>query len=262
MSNSNLSDTTDLNPYFGIAMGLFSDLSYITKYSTNEAVGTSWTDVWSNSAGSLTHLTTAYTVTATSSSANDTAAGSGAQTIRVEGLDENWTVATEDITMNGVSASSATTTTFIRVYRAYVLTTGTYGGRNAGTIDIKETNGSTIQAQIPLISTLGAGQTLMSQYTVPALKTGYVVGMHVDVASSKTVNVSVEFRLNADDVTTPYSPWRKALHIQGVSGSTSLLPPLPFIFPQKTDIRVLAKTDTGTAEIAFNYQLILADGVR
>ena len=72
--------------------------------------------------GTINWLTAATTVRVKSGgNAADDDGGNGAQTIRVEGLDENFAEAQEDITLAGADASDVTTITFIRVYRAYVL---------------------------------------------------------------------------------------------------------------------------------------------
>lgn len=249
--------TREIGTYgISLASGNIDNHTYITKYSTNESVSTAWEDVWS-AGGSLTYLTAAATLEAISTSTNDTAAGTGAREIYVEGLDGNFNVVSATITMNGTSASTATTQTFIRVYRAYVTEVGAYGNRNAGTITIRVSGAGSTQAEIPLIGALGSSQTLMSQYTIPAGYTGYIVGMHLAVSAGKTVNINLEFRLNANNTTT-YSPWRVALHLHDAGGDASLIPPIPFVIPEYTDIRARGIVDATDAELSFDYQIVLA----
>lgn len=64
--------------------------------------------------------------------AADTAAGAGAREVTLIGLDASGNVVTEAIATNGISASSATTNSFIRLYRAYVSASGTYATAAAG----------------------------------------------------------------------------------------------------------------------------------
>ena len=255
----NIPGTDSSEFYFDVSQGRIPEKSSILKFSTNENVSSSWQDVWSKG-GTLVHLQTAATMEAISSSANDTAAGTGARTIQIEGLDSSFNPITEVITLNGTSASTATTQPFLRVYRAYVLTCGAYGGVNAGTITIRVSGAGSTQAEIPLIESVGTSQTLMSHYTTPANTEAYIVGMHYAVSSGKTVNISFEMRLNADNTTT-YSPWRTVLHIHGVAGDASLLPPIPIKIPPKTDLRARVK-DTGGAggEAVWDYQIILVEG--
>jgi hypothetical protein len=87
--------------------------------------------------------------------AADTAAGTGARTVTIQGLDENFAIAQETVTLAGASASAATTTTFSRVLRVFVATTGT-GRTNASTIDIEDSGGAATYARRRLVG-LGDG---------------------------------------------------------------------------------------------------------
>jgi len=251
-------DVREVSNYgVSIASGAVAGSSSVTKYAYNPAVGTTLEDVWS--AGStLTYQTSASALEAISSSVNDTDGGSGARSITIEGLDSNWDVATEVVTLNGTSASSPTGTSFIRVYRAYVNEVGSYGGVNDGTITVRVSGGGDTQAEIPLVDSVGVGQTLMSQYTIPRGFNACLVGMHAAIFTAKSVNIDLLFRLNANNTST-FSPWRTALHLPGSEGDNSLLPPVPFLFPQYTDIKIQAVTSTGTTEVSFDYQLILTE---
>ena len=256
----NIPDTDSSEFYFDLASGKIPEKSSVLKFSTNENVSNAWEDVWSRG-GTLTHLTTAAQLEAISSSTNDTALGTGARTIQVEGLDADFNLITEILTMNGTSASVSTTQAFIRVFRCFIVVCGTYGGVNAGTITIRVAGAGVAQAEIPLIEGVGASQTLMSHYTTPANATAYIVGMHYGVGANKVVNVSLETRENADN-TTVFSPWRIVLHLHGISVDSSLIPPVPIKIPPKTDIRVRAIEAAGSgAEVTFDYQIVLVEGV-
>jgi len=64
--------------------------------------------------------------------ANDTAAGTGARSVRLTGLNATGVVVSETIATAGASASAATTATFIRLFDAEVVDSGTYGTQDAG----------------------------------------------------------------------------------------------------------------------------------
>lgn len=81
-----------------------------------------------------TQFTVADRVEVASASANDTAAGTGARTIKVYGLDKDYNPLIETITLNGQTPVVGTLN-FIRVFAAYVATAGS-GGVNAGDIAI------------------------------------------------------------------------------------------------------------------------------
>lgn len=138
-----------------------------TKFGNNPDIDTATApeDIW-NGGGTYTGQPTggsAETVDVYSDDVSDTAAGTGARTIRIEGLDENWAAQTEDITMNGTTPVTSTGQWF-RVFRAYVLTAGS-SEANEGTITVEHT---TTSANVFVQMSELAGQTLICAFTVPA----------------------------------------------------------------------------------------------
>ena len=101
-----------------VARNRWSAITSVHKFGENPAVGTTEEDIWFGG-GLYNWLQSAATVRiAAGGNAADDSAGAGAREIQVEGLDSNWDEATELITTNGASASTATSTSFIRVNRA------------------------------------------------------------------------------------------------------------------------------------------------
>lgn len=239
-----------------ISRGFAGGQSGVGKFGANPNVAASSTeDVIFT--GTINWLTAATTVRIKSGgNTNDTSSGSGAQQVIVEGLDENWEEASETITTNGSSASTATTTTFIRLNRAYVGNVGTYTGANTGNITIENSGGGTDLLTIEA----GVGQTQSSAYTIPAGKTGYLTRVRVGSTTAKASDISFWQRRNADDVTTPFTGKRLVRRFLGVAGSR----PVDFetypSFPARTDLWASITTGSGAAgagEIA--YDLILVD---
>jgi stage V sporulation protein SpoVS len=138
--------------------------------------------VW-DAGGIYAYPSAATVMKVSSSSTNDTAAGTGARTILVQGLDADYNEAEEIVTLNGQTAVN-TTVSFLRVTRAYVLTAGS-GGTAAGDIYVGV---GTVTAGVPATIyakiTLGENQTLMGIWTVPAGYTGYFD--HFTVATGTT----------------------------------------------------------------------------
>jgi hypothetical protein len=90
----------------------------------------------------------AYALDFSSSSASDAAAGTGARTVEIYGLDKDWNPQQETITLNGQTKGTGTAT-WRRVFGAFVQTTGS-GGVNAGDIYLYKTGtGGTITAGVP-----------------------------------------------------------------------------------------------------------------
>lgn len=238
-----------------LARGLVTGMSGVRKFGHNESVGTSFEDIW-DAGGTYPFPTSALAVrVAAGGNAADDSAGAGARTIRVVGLDETWADASEDITLAGASASAATTTTFIRVFRAYVLTAGTYGAPNTGDISI-ETTGSTELARIPA----GLGQTMMAVYTIPAGKVGYLVGIDVASETKKTFSIRLWRREDADTTSAPFSGKRLVSEFHGIADRASRsYRTLPAVFPAMTDIWMAAAVETGTGMVAAEFDVVLVD---
>lgn len=247
-------DSTDF--YFDVAAGKIPGDSLVTKFSANEAVGTTYEEIWDAPTANLTYLTTAATIEAISSSINDTAAGTHARKIVIVGLDSNWDVASEEITLAGTSASSATTTSFVRIYRAYVSEVGAYGNSNDGNITIRVSGAGSTQAYIlkEASPALGHGQTRMSHFTIPRGARGYIIYADVGFAASKTVNFNLQIRPDANNTSSNFRPWRTILHVHE---SRDKLIVAPIELNPYTDIRAVAFVDTGTAEVSLDYQILI-----
>lgn len=92
-------------------------------------------DLWGNDA-TVSEITTASSsFVVVSSSTSDTAAGTGARTVKVFFVDANGALATETATLNGTS-TVALSGSYLVPYHMQVLTAGS-GGSNAGIIDVK-----------------------------------------------------------------------------------------------------------------------------
>jgi len=236
-----------------IAEGLDPSRSIVHKFGLNAAIGTTLEDIWTPG-GVYPWPQAAETVRIKSGgNAADTAAGNGARSIRVMGLDENWELAQEDIVTAGAGASDPTDTTFIRVFRAYVLDVGVYGAANTGAIDIENTTSTNVLAQIPA----GIGQTEMTHYTIPADKKGYLMDMTIHIGSSVAASLNLVQRQNADDVTVPFTG--KRLVARNLTLLTDVGHQLHrWEFPEKTDIWVEGSS-ASSSSASISYGLILVD---
>lgn len=126
-----------------LALGNILGFSVGTKFGRNSNIdiGTTPEDIWhggGNYTGQPENFTP-ETVDVFSANANDTAAGTGARTIRIFGLKTNSSEVyeSEDITLNGTSTVTSTNSWW-RVNRAYVLTAGSTGSAQ-GDITIRST---------------------------------------------------------------------------------------------------------------------------
>lgn len=227
----------------------------VHKFGSNSAVGNSFEDIWANG-GTYPWPTTTETVRiAAGGNVADAAAGAGAQSVVVVGLNGSWNEVRDTLTTNGILASSASSNSYRRVYRAFVLSVGTYGGANTGAITIQ--NSTSLQTLAVLSA--GIGQTQLSQYTVPDGYRAILTRINVNVENDNTATVRMFQRQNADDTSTPFTGKRLVHIIRDVTGDNEINLKSYVIFPAKTDLWLDAQkiSGGGDSEVAVDYDLIL-----
>lgn len=243
--------TSSQTAFLAYAQGQVSGHSVNLKFGKCNTVNNAETAI--SSLGTFWQPTTTSTLQAQSTSANDAAAGTGARVITVVGLNSSFNEVSEDITMNGTGLSSSTSTSFIRVYRAFVKSCGTYSATNSGDIVIKTTGGgvNTIQIQA------NRGQSQTSIFSVPVGYTAYVFDVHVGVSSSRAADVRWYRLENIDDVSSPFTAKRLVNSYDNIETSQDFTYNIPHVFPQKTDIFFTGQTNTGTTSVTVEYEILL-----
>jgi len=161
----------------------------------------------------------------------DEAAGSGAWTIFVQGLDANWNEVSEIITLNG-AAAVAGTKSYIRVFRAYVLTAGSSGAQ-VGNITIRIASAGATLAYIAS----DAGQTLMATWSVPLGKTFSLERVWASTGEAKVSTADLRVRLFG-------GVFRTKVRFTVFQSLEQVNYDRPLIIPAKSDIEVIA---TGNA---------------
>lgn len=151
--------------YDSVGLGLVSGATRVAALGNNPDVDTAAVeDVWSGG-GAYPWMTGATSLEIVSDSANDAAAGTGARTVLINGLDANYVAVAQTITLNGTNAVAIPTQLF-RINSALIVSAGS-GKVNAGTITIRNSGGGSTRAIIPV----GYGITRQAVFTVPAGKT-------------------------------------------------------------------------------------------
>ncbi len=236
------------------AVARFPGTIEVRKFGHNPDIDTAADeDIW-EAGDTLTYLTTASAIEAISDSLNDIdTTGSGCRKIVISGLDGNWDIASEELAMNGTSATTASSTTFIRVNRAYCSEVGSYGAVNAGNITIRVSGAGSTQAYI----SAAEGQTEMSHYTVPRGYTAYLLDVHISVASGKTSTVTFHQRQGADNTSSSYTSDRIVSNFVGLSGAEDYRYNAVTSFPEKTDLWAEGDPAANDTDITFEYSMLL-----
>jgi hypothetical protein len=233
--------------------------SYVHKFGRNDAVASGAWEGVNLLSGAFNFLTAASTVRVKAGGdGNDTAAGTGARSVTVEGLDSSLDEASEAVATAGASASSATSTSFWRVFRAYVTpaSAGAYGGNNVGQVVIENSGGGTDLISIGA----GEGQSQYGAYAIPSGKTGYLMSAHVTVDATKAADIRIFTRAGLNDFSTPFEPARLKLYWDGILGKFAYLPKAPELsIAAGSDIWVEARGSGGVTEVSANFEILLVD---
>lgn len=219
---------------FAVQRGNVSNFTAINKFGYNSAVGTSYETIHDGN-NLYTYISSAGTATVTSS---DTSSDNDS-VVEIQGLDANYNLQTVDATVGG----SATTETFIRVFRVRVKSANT-GTANVGVISV--TVSSTVVAKIAAAE----GQSLMAVYTVPAKHTAYVVS--VNASSSKDLENT--YRLRTRQITEDAFNTKDFFTARG--GHTKRDFNVPIKLDAKTDIELQVK-GSATSAASGGFEIIL-----
>lgn len=151
------------------SLGLVDGITTRILTGLNDNINTAGMEDITIQGGDYTFLAAAETLDISSSDPSDTSGGTGARTVFIEGLDDNFDVINETITMNGVM-SVTTVNSYRRVNIMKVLTAGS-SNFNEGLIDLVDSSAN-ILARVG-ISSDGEGHNnyLSTVQTVPRGKT-------------------------------------------------------------------------------------------
>jgi hypothetical protein len=226
--------------YVDVADGAIDGWSVVHKFGAAN-VGTTYTPVCEGGFYRTPQVAGATTLRIKAGGdANDTAAGTGAREVTLEGLDATGAEIVETIATNGASASTATTNSFIRLHRLYVSASGTYATQSTGSHV-----GDIVQIAV---------------YSIPTGKKGFIKEVFMSIDTNKTVDVTFFQRKNILETAAPYTPMRLITEAKGLSGPFSLPIQTPINgFDGPCDIGFMAKVSTGTADLTVDFEILLKD---
>ena len=217
-----------------IARGRVSDTFAINKFGYNSQVGSSWETIWDGN-NNYTYIETAGTAQATSDAA---ASADDGATILVQGLDANYELVEETLTVGGAAGVQE----FFRIHRG-VLVTHPTGDSNAGNITI------TCDSKSAAVITADLGQTLMAVYTVPAGHRAYLVQVDAGCGKDNEHEIRLMVKHNGGVWNT------KSFHSQR-GGFNGIKFEVPIHISAESDVEIRAKA-SATSSVSAGFELII-----
>jgi len=248
--------------YLEVRKGNVPKHSIVQKFGAISGVTTTLTPV--TSSGTYPTPTTPTALEVVSSSANDAPGGSGARTLTIEGISNTngvWTEEAQTVALNG-TAAVAIPNSMLRVYRMYVASSGSYANATTpshnSTITVRTSGGGATWQRLTPTGTFGLSQSEIAVYTVPKGFTAYLLSKSVRVESSKTANIFLFVRDNADVVTAPFSPMRVKELERNLGSSADRNPDAPIVkMVGPADVGFMAKSTSVTTDLSIEFELLL-----
>ena len=253
MSNNIVASVTRAGTYepfeLQVARGQIMGHKTLFKFGVNGDVGASIETVWAQG-GTYVYPAAATVMKISSSSTDDAAAGTGARTISIAGLDANYNEISETVILNGQTEVN-TVKSYLRISRMFVVTAGSgataVGVIYAGTGTVTSGVPATVYGMIAI----GANQTQMAFWTVPAGYTLYLMGTFYSSGNS-TANAFTNFQL----IQRPLGGVFRQQSSTRTAGSGDFVLDLhtPLVFAEKTDIEVRAIASAGASNVSAEFE--------
>lgn len=237
----------------GATLNRIGGHSRIALYGHHPSPITAGADVWEGS-GAYPFQAAATKLEILSASANDTAAGTGARAFTLNGLDANYNVISEVLTMNGTTPVQ-TVNSYLRV-NGLLIASGGSGQVNAGDVTLRVTGAGATQA----IARAGYGYAKQAIYTVPLGFTFLVTDLLFECGGTGTGSV-IQFsftRMNAVNGTIQTTNEYLAGPLFPVQRSVIV----GALVPQQTTLTTRVKVVTGTIDGFAAFEGILIDNTQ
>jgi len=234
---------------FDIAAGRVAGWSHVNKFGHNSDVDVGSEDVWEVGGDYTGFIVNASTLEIFSSDVNDTAAGSGARSVKVFGLDSDYIEQEEIITLAG-AGTVVSVNPYLRVHRVYVMSGGV-NGENAGIITIQDTQPVTL-ASIGI----GDNQTHQATFTVPVGKVGIITQIWAGLGVGTGVAAETDIAM----LVRPLNEVFQTKFLLGLTTHWSHPPRPPIVVLAKADIKLRAvNNDSINSNITGGFDIILRD---
>lgn len=234
-----------------VQSGRISNLNGFKAIGKNLTINTSGSEDIINAGGTYIFPTIARTLSIVSTSANDTALGTGARAVQIDGLNGTKDKQLRTIALNGLTPV-VTVDSFSRVNDFRILDSGS-SETNEGVISCISTTDLFLLANIQI----GEGRSTYALHTVPNNTNGYLTSWWAEIfratgsSSTKEAQISIFKREEGG-----------SFQIIDGSGLNSNFGPLrrPYDFPElllpKTDIIIKATSLVNNSAITAGFEIL------
>ena len=241
------------------AANTVTNVTLVQPYADNTTIGTSFETICNTNAAQVFPVIAGADIDIVSASTDDdgSPAGTGAQTVRVTYLDDDFNQAYEDVTLNGTTEVELTEQNISFIQKAEITASGT-GLASAGAITIADVTGGGVHAVIDA----GSKESGNCTWKIPAGHTGYVHGFWYDVdsvaAGQGTAEIALQVAHAESSGVANSESWRTVAKVTLVeqdsdvvaasggnggtnAGSFSFPGNVPFVVPAKAMVRLAGK---------------------
>lgn len=229
----------------GYQAGYYSQRERLYSFGKCSAVQNVLRDTWDGPTDIYVFPTVPQQMQLVSTSANDTAAGSGVQQVFLRYLDGNYIEKEEIVTLNGLTPVLTVATDIIRVNRLRSERLGTVSGYSAGAISLTNTAGTVTYSILPAF----ANVSRQLIYTIPGNRVGYI--NHWQASSGSTGNHFTQMSLLAtchDGIAVPNVFLLQDEQGSQNNGQTTNFQ-IPIRLPPGTDVKVGVRSDAPNANV-------------
>lgn len=247
-----------------VRMGNVPGYSLRDKFGRNAAIGMTPSPI--TMSGFYRTPTAPVSLEVISTSAGDTAAGAGAQSVKLNCIVADWSRETITVAMNGATAVPLGTDV-LRVDSFEVATSGAYAEvatptpSQLGEITLQVVGGGDVWAKLALVDTaFGAARSQIGCVSIEDGKTGFLIYKNTSVESTQTVTLYRMVRERADTIADPFSPMTLRTQLDGIIGVSEIAQPSPgdaIVGP--ADIFNLAGVSAAAASVSIDFTLLLVD---
>lgn len=238
-----------------VARGMIPGHEAFCLFGINTAVGTSNETIWIGSSVYAPPSAAAAT-TLSSSNAADTAAGVGARTVLIDGLNASYERVQEIATLNG-QTGVALTNQYLRVNKILVLTAGS-NNTSSGNIYVG-TGAVTAGVPAAIINQTGilSNESESAFYTVPVGHTALITRWTMS-SGNGTANAHTRYTLRVRPFGGVFG-YKAMYHLPG-NGIYECEAAFPLPLPEKADLDILAATSADAATASTQLQILLVKG--